>query len=957
MKKLFSYLLISSMVILSSCTNYDDQFDDLNTQINSLKSQIEGFSSLSSGLTSLQGTVASLQAAVAALPKTATPATDISGLEAAVAALQTAISGAATAAEVAALTADLAATQAALEASIAAASTPATDISGLEATVAELKTSLAAASTSAEITALTAELAAAEVALTAAVAANATAVAGNTTDIAALATSLEALTATIAELQASLATVSTTAEVDALAASLAAAQADLTAIIASSNFYEADLTVNTVATLDFATQLGNKVQFLSKGLTITQTEDMDVDKLTALMSKVRNVSGAVIYSSSATTTTKASFVNLTGAGSMTFTQDGDISLPSLQTVGALSITGSLNTKTVSLPKLTSATAAMSFNALTKATTFSMPVMVNHDFPITVTIDKAGSIDLSAFTNATAYDGSAGGGQALTVTAGTLTAPVYAKGVITGNEITSVSLPKWTGADGSVFADATTVVLPSLDNLKAASYDIDIAVDFPKATSVHLIAAASTATTPDHLNVSTGGSTKLETLILGGTWDDVTVNGSDVTSFTFDGSAQDVTVNATDIETLDIPYTALAKGSLSITANTDLASVTASKVNGLKGLTVTGNTELTSISFAALKTSSAGASVDISGNELVIENVQQASAVAPIVAKKITSADFAPLKTFIDAAIAAATATVGSGVKVIADDVLQSTSAAGVVTDQPSGDHTIVNYDLNIKSDAKSTGAVARVNEFEVGASADLTVNGFVSSVVGNGSALIYELEKWASDAANVAGFTTAGVTVSVGKGNFVGSINHDAAISTAATDYYELTINGSTVTGTTGALGDGDAAQVAYMAAVNAALAKKANAEFTVAVDGSDASKTNFTGGRKGSNAAAFTIANWKVWENVSKLTPVAMTATIVAANQPNTTGYIRVVSNDPGTDGAITSTYTNLTPIAISGPNTAASATLDDGASVVEKNGTSTASTVSAETIAAARIDMTAFL
>jgi len=57
------------------------------------------------------------------------------------------------------------------------------------------------------------------------VAANATAVASNTTDIAALATSLEALTLTIAELQASLSTVSTAAEVTALATSLAAAQA------------------------------------------------------------------------------------------------------------------------------------------------------------------------------------------------------------------------------------------------------------------------------------------------------------------------------------------------------------------------------------------------------------------------------------------------------------------------------------------------------------------------------------------------------------------------------------------------------------------------------------------------------------------------------------------------------------------------------------------------------------
>ena len=117
MKKLFSYLLISSMVVLSSCTNYDDQFDDLNTQINTLKSQIEGFSSLSSGLTALQGTVASLQSAINNIP--VTPATDISGLEASltslaaeVTALQTSLASAATAAEVAALTTSLAAVQA-----------------------------------------------------------------------------------------------------------------------------------------------------------------------------------------------------------------------------------------------------------------------------------------------------------------------------------------------------------------------------------------------------------------------------------------------------------------------------------------------------------------------------------------------------------------------------------------------------------------------------------------------------------------------------------------------------------------------------------------------------------------------------------------------------------------------------------------------------------------------------
>jgi hypothetical protein len=114
MKKLFTYLLISSMVVLSSCTNYDDQFDDLNSQLTTLKSQIEGFSSLSSGVTALQGTVSALQTAVAALPKTTTPATDISGLQ--------------------------------------------TALTALAATVAELKTSLATAATSSEVAALTASL-------------------------------------------------------------------------------------------------------------------------------------------------------------------------------------------------------------------------------------------------------------------------------------------------------------------------------------------------------------------------------------------------------------------------------------------------------------------------------------------------------------------------------------------------------------------------------------------------------------------------------------------------------------------------------------------------------------------------------------------------------------------------------------------------------------------------------
>jgi len=778
---------------------------------------------------------------------------------------------------------------------------------------------------------------------------------------------LATLADTVAELKTALAGAATSAEVAALQANLTTAQADLAELLAQSNIYaptNGTLTVSSQAELDFALALGDKVSIINGGVTITHTQTMSDADVATLMGKMVSVTGDVTYTASVSSTVAGVFTKLTGAKNLTLSQPGDISLPAFVSTTALSLTGGDLTTSVSLPALTHVTSGLGALSFSKATSVDLSALTAYDGAISITTSDAATVDLSAFANLTTTSGAAATTfESLTiVNASTLKAPLFAKGEIVADGIASVDLPKWQSLSASSsFAKAKTAVLPAVDPGKAAGAVIAINSVFPKANSVHIIAAASTmtsVTTANHMDV-TSNSANLDTLILGGTFSDITISaGADLTSLTFDGSALNVSITGTDLTSIDIPYTSLAKGSLTIKDNLDLTSVTASKVDGLKGLKITGNTELSTVSFAALKTSSAAASVDISGNDLVIENVQQASAtgVTPVVAKKITSADFSPLKAYFDAAIAAATATTGSGVKVIADDVLVSTSATGVATNNPGTDHTIINYDLNIKSDATSTDAVARVNEFEVTGASVLSVNGFVSSAVGTTSDRIYELNTWASNAANVAGFTTAGVTVSVGKGNYIGSINHDAAAAAAANDYYELTINGSTVTGTTGVLADGDAVQVKYMAAVNAALAKKANAEFTVAVD-TDASQTNFTGGRKGSNAAAFTIANWGVWENVSKLTPVAMTATIVAANQPTTTGYIRVVSNVAGTAGAITSSITNATAIAISGPNTAASATLDDGASVVEKNGTSTTSTVSAATIAAARVDMTAFL
>jgi trimeric autotransporter adhesin len=926
MKKLFSYLLISSMVILSSCTNYDDQFDDLNTQINSLKSQIEGFSSLSSGLTSLQGTVASLQSAVNALPKTATPATDISGLEASVAALQAALSGAATSAEVAALTADLAATQAALDASIAAASTPATDISGLEATVAELKTALAAASTSAEITALTAELAATEVALAAAVAANATAVASNTTDIAALAKSLEALTLTIAEMQASLATVSTAAEVTALATSLAAAQADLTSILASSSFYTGTLTIGTQAQLDFAVSLGDKVKFINGDLDIDQTTTMDATQLASVMAKVLNVTGAVAYTSTATTTTKGAFANMTGAGSLAIEQAGNISLPKLTTVtGNLSLTGSASTLTVSLPVLTKVTGTITNAALGSATTYSMPTMVAFDSALTINIDNAGTVDLSAFTNATNVDGTVETSfDALTVNAATLTAPVYTAGKITANRLTSVSLPKWKFATGSTFDRAATVVLPSVDPGKAtSSFSIDIDTSFKAATSVHIIAAANSHTgvlASEHVNV-TSTSTKLETLILGGTFTTVSVTGSDVTSITFDGTAHSVTVDGTDIETLSLPYTSAAKGELVIKNNTKLTSVTADKVNGLSKFTLTGNSDLTDISFDKLVASgSTGALVTISGNDLSVETYSEAQT-SPTVAKKIVSADLAELKAFIADAIskvnAANKATSIIDVDVDDADIVRYYDAAGDEQDVVAGKGALVTYSYLAATD-NSVGGVSKQEEMYISALtgnatfkvasllADGTTYGTAESVsimTDTGLENYYDIKNWAEASTTTSALAAVGVSIEqVGKGQRTAEFTFADTNLTNVSAVVTFADGGvETVSVTTGSASTTAQIATAIKAALDAGDGVVSQ-YYSVALPSTQ--KLKFTSNAKGSHRQTFELdmKAYTVSSNGTALTPIsfASASQTVANNiEDVTSAYIRFKSTAENAAGA----------------------------------------------------------
>ena len=102
---------MAGALLIVSCQNYDDQFDDLNSQITALASQVAGLSKVQSDLTALQGTVSSLQGNIATSVDTAL-ASGLAGINAAVDNLQSQIDGIASSEEVAAIQSDVTAAQA-----------------------------------------------------------------------------------------------------------------------------------------------------------------------------------------------------------------------------------------------------------------------------------------------------------------------------------------------------------------------------------------------------------------------------------------------------------------------------------------------------------------------------------------------------------------------------------------------------------------------------------------------------------------------------------------------------------------------------------------------------------------------------------------------------------------------------------------------------------------------------
>ena len=281
-------------------------------------------------------------------------------------------------------------------------------------------------------------------------------------------------------------------------------------------------------------------------------------------------------------------------------------------------------------------------------------------------------------------------DALTVTAATLTAPVYAKGAITANKLTSVSLPLWEGTASSRFLLADTVVLPSV---KANSQGEDYILNtmFPKANSIHIIGntRTTTAATPEIHEITVTGTSQneVDTLILTGTFEDVVLSGNtDLVSLTFDAKAENFELTGSDLVTAEITVDSAAANkdaltSVKITNNLDLTSITVNKANNLNNLQVTGNTKLSNASFPALAksvkgaTAAKGVQVNISGNDFSATKTESVVATKTVYKVTSTSKGVQDLKEFLTSAISNRRTDVALVAKI---DQLTSVDKDGVV---------------------------------------------------------------------------------------------------------------------------------------------------------------------------------------------------------------------------------------------------------------------------------------
>ena len=562
---------------------------------------------------------------------------------------------------------DLNAQISALKSQVDGLSSLSSQVASLSGTISGLQAGVNAAQASA-----TAAAAAASAAETAANAVTTTPV----TDVSSLATaaelatlsaSLAALQVDVDAVQASLASTATAAAVTTLQAEIDAIEVDLDNLLATSNIYSSLVEVTSATSLNAALALGNKINVLNNGLTITGWSGMDYAGVQTLVDRINTMTGAITYTAYSSTGTAVVFNNLTSVGNITMTQPGSYSFPKLTNAAVIDLKDDYETTvtSISFPLLTTVTGLQTdatadtiiFTYATEVDFGSLATTPNAQLTVTTKLDAtldlgswvakdtAGtyvSYDLTlngpaSFTNGTAAGTFASTGLpaqtlgahegliSLTNVAtatihnyrGTITASTGVKN-LTGTNVVAAGISGATDLETlnlTLIRDnnpaLTAAQVTALGVSSASGQDHALVAGHAKLTSATITGLAG--------DISATSVPALTTLNLSGaTAFDVSVTGNvSLTSFTDATTAEDWNFDNNDVmtsvvqaHTTSLTVTGDLAKTVSISGNAEITSATLS-ADKVDVLNITSNAKLATIAGGTnLTTVNADTSVDV-----------------------------------------------------------------------------------------------------------------------------------------------------------------------------------------------------------------------------------------------------------------------------------------------------------------------------------------------------------
>ncbi|MDA9937355.1 hypothetical protein N9D30_02030 [Flavobacteriaceae bacterium] len=531
---------------------------------------------------------------------------------------------------------------------------------------------------------------------------------GSTIDTA-VADGLADIQADITAIEAAVADVASSEEVSDLSDAVAASQEDLDELLANSSVFTGPVTINSVATLAAFKAMGSSLAIVNGSVAITVSTEMSQADVQTVVDQFLTITGDFSYTSAAATIAETKFTNLSGVQSVTVDQAGGYSFPALVSATNISLGTSFSSsvKVIDFGELTSVTKFSSTADhqvhFSKATNFHITKLGRYGASLSVLLDEGSTFLMDALKDVNA----AGTVSALALTiegpaAMTISNLDGKGGSVSFTDVPTVTVTDYDGAI-TLLGGVETF---SSNNVVAITHSG--AEDIVSFTAKGVLDPNDTSTAGDLNGPAIDFSSKadLETVVLTGDFvsiklDDnnnltsatigakasngaitVSNNGDLITLDLTDSSAVSVVIDDNDnLETAAIQTTMIAgttaaavlNGSVTVTDNDDLTTLEIWS-SSLNTLTITGNSDLATITADKIiaKGVTAGGTVTIQNNAF---EASVAQVLTTTTGKFTTSSGMGTLAAYL----ALVAADVAATANVYFDTVQSTTDSATLET--------------------------------------------------------------------------------------------------------------------------------------------------------------------------------------------------------------------------------------------------------------------------------------